>query len=384
MMAPLYPARHRSSDQLKALAQDNLRSILDQLAPGGRHQGGGRAHYLVSNPMRRDRTPSLCVWTRGTAAGGFKDFGDPDEVKGDIFGLVAYLNGRPIKDFAFAAQWLRDMLGIEHMTAEDRCAAAESRAQRRRENAESEERKRRNGQKRAHQLWMSGRLVMPGTPAWAYLAARGIPLDQVRHYSGELRYLPAAEYWMAAEWGERIEHGRTQRYKVRPGPRYPAIVTPLRDAEGSMRALHYTFLAPDGSGKAEVEKPKLIWPEQLGLSMWIAHGPSGLNPCQADAADGVTGPLCLTEGLEDGLSAALAVPELRVWGAISLGNLAHQPVDRPCVSEIYVAAQNDWGKAQALATLQRAEATLSRAGKPMARLPAFTGKDLNDTLNGKD
>lgn len=376
--------QRRDTEELKALAQDNLRSILDQLAPGGRYQGGGKPSYLVSNPMRRDRNPSLCIWTRGSAAGGFVDWADRDEVKGDIFGLVAYLNGKPIKDFVFAAQWLRDMLGIAHMTAEDRRAAAESRAQRKRENAEAEESRRRRGVRQAHQTWMSGRMIMRGSTAYRYLAARGVPLDQVRHYSGDLRYLPAAEYWMAAEWGERIEGGRRQRYKVRPGPKYPCIVTPLRDASGSLRSLHYTFLAPDGSGKAEVEKPKLIWPEQLGLSMWIAHGPSGLDPCQADATDGVSGPLCLTEGLEDGLSAALAVPELRVWGAISLGNLAHQPVARPCVSEIYVAAQNDWGKAAALAQLQRAEAALARAGKPMTRLPAYTGKDLNDTLTGKD
>ncbi|GLK72585.1 toprim domain-containing protein [Ancylobacter dichloromethanicus] len=376
--------QRRETEELKALAQDNLRTILDQLAPGGRFQGGSKPSYLVSNPMRNDRNPSLCIWTRGTAAGGFVDWAERDVIKGDIFGLVAYLNGKPIKDFGFAAGWLRDMLGIEHMTAEDRRAAKEARDQRRRENAEAEERKRRHGAQRAYDKWRYGRMVMPGSTAYRYLEARGVPLAEVQHYSGELRYLPAEEYWMAAEWGERTESGRIQRYKVRPGPKFPCIITPLRDAKGTLRSLHYTFLAPDGSGKADVEKPKLIWPEQLGLSMWIGHGPTGLDPCQADATDGVTGPLCLTEGLEDGLSAALAVPELRVWGAISLGNLAHQPVDRPCVSEIYVAAQNDWGKAEALAHLQRAETALARAGKPMTRLPAFTGKDLNDTLTGKD
>lgn len=376
--------QHQLTADLKVLAQDRVEDILARLAPGGRYHRGGRSHYLVSNPMRRDRSPSLCVWTSGDAAGGFKDFGDPEETKGDIFGLVAYLNGRPISDFAFGAAWLRDHLGIAQMSPAERDAAAESRAHRKAENAEREERRRRHGAARAHQVWMSGRLVMPGSPAWTYLETRGIRLDQVRHYSGELRYLRSAEWWMGAEWGERIENGRRQRYKVRTGPRFPAIATPLRDAAGSLKALHYTFLAPDGSGKADVEKPKLIWPEQLGLSMWIAHGPSGLTPCQADATDGVSGPLCITEGLEDGLSAALAVPELRVWGAVSLGNVAQQPVDRPCVSEIYIAAQNDWGKAQALAQLARAEAALGRCGKPMARLPAFTGKDLNDTLTGKE
>lgn len=375
--------RRIDKGELKSLAQDKIEDILAQLAPGGRYHRGSKAHYLVSNPMRRDRTPSLCVWTRGTAAGGFKDWGDPSEVKGDVFGLVAYLNGKPIKDFPFARDWLLDFLGLGSMTPEERQAAAEARARRQQENAEAEERRRRAAHQRAHQLWTGARLVMPGSPAWRYLESRGIPLDKVPYYSGELRYLPAAEWWMGAQWGTRIENGREQRYKVQPGPRYPAILTPLRDATGSLRALHYTFLQPDGSGKAPVDKPKLIYPEQLGLSMWIAHGPSGLDPCQADAA-GVSGPLCITEGLEDALSAALAVPELRVWGAVSLGNLAQQPVNRPCVSEIYIAAQNDWGKAAALAELERAEAQLARAGKPMARLHAHTGKDLNDTLLGKE
>lgn len=376
--------QHEATAELKALAQDRIEDILDRLAPGGRYNRTGNPHYLVSNPMRRDRSPSLCVWTRGTAAGGFKDFGDPDETKGDVFGLVAYLNGRPIGDFMFARAWLQDFLGIASMTAEERQAAAESRAKRKAENAAAQERRQRHGQQRAHQLWSSGRLILPGTPPWTYLLGRGVRLDLVQHYAGELRYLRAYEWWMGAEWAERIEGGRRQRYKVRPGPSFPCIITPLRDAGGALRALHYTFLAPDGSGKAPVEKPKLIYPEQAGLSMWIAHGPSGLDPCQADAAGDVSGPLCLTEGLEDGLSAALAVPELRVWGAVSLGNLAVQPIGRACVSEVYVAAQNDWGKPQALAQLQRAETALARHGKPLARLPAFTGKDLNDTLTGKD
>lgn len=375
---------HQATAELKALAQDRIDEIVQRLAPGGKYNRTGRPHYLVSNPMRRDTTPSLCVWTRGTAAGGFMDFGERDEVKGDVFGLVAYLNGRPIKDFAFARAWLQDFLGIAAMTSAEKEAAAESRARRKAENAEADERRRRFNQRRALNLHHTARLILPGTPAWTYLAdVRGIRLDQVPHYSGELRYLRSYEWWMGAEWGERIEGGRRQRYKIRPGPSFPCIITPLRDRAGSLRALHYTFLAPDGSGKAPVDKPKLIFPEQAGLSMWIAHGPSGLDPCEADIA-GRVDPLALGEGLEDGLSIALSVPELRVWGAVSLGNLAVQPVDRPCVSELYVAAQNDWGKPAALKQLARAEEALARHGKPMARLPAFTGKDVNDTLLGKE
>ncbi len=369
--------RPRASE-LKARAQDRLGDILHRLAPGGAH---ARGHYMVKNPIRNERNASLCVWTQGDACGAWKDFAD-DAARGDIFGLVAYLNGRAPDDFAFARAWLEDFLGLSTMTEQEREDARQARAQRQAEAEETRRRKAHWAETRAFATWNGGRMVLPGSIAWLYLMHRGIDLRFVETYTGDLRWAQT-EYFLGATWEERIERGQPKKFKVKAGPILPAILTPLRDSAGALKGLHYTFLRPDGRGKAEVEKPKLIWPSQAGLVMRLTNGEGNLDPEAADAA-GKAGTLILAEGMEDTLSAGLAAPWARCWGAISLGNLGNVPVDRPCVGEILIAAQNDHGNPAAQATLARAEAELARANKPMGRILAPTGKDLNDTVTGKD
>ncbi|MFG1241865.1 hypothetical protein V5F31_05725 [Xanthobacter sp. V7C-4] len=54
------------------------------------------------------------------------------------------------------------------------------------------------------------------------------------------------------------------------------------------------------------------------------------------------------------------------------------------MADVLIHAQNDHGNPAAQATVARAEDALARLGKPIARLIAPTGKDLNDTLRGKN
>ena len=373
-------ANRPSVPDLKARAQDRLEDLLHRLAPGGKH---ARGVYTVCNPMRREKNPSFAVWTQGDACGAFKDFTDPDVTKGDVFGLVAYLNGKAVDDFDFARAWLEDFLGLSTMSDADREEARRAREKRRAEAAAAKVSRAQWAEKQAFRAWSGGRMILPGSVPWLYLMHRGVDLRFVETYAGDLRWGTAVEWWLGAEWREEIRDGRPHRVKVRPGPSFPAIFTPLRDAAGGLKALHYTFLAPDGSGKAPVEKPKLIWPEQLGLVMRIANGEGNHSPEEADGL-GKSCTLVLTEWLEDGLSVALAAPELRVWGCASISNFAHAPVGRPCVADVLIHAQNDHGNPAAQSTVARAIDTLSRTGKPIARLTAPTGKDLNDTLRGLD
>lgn len=368
-----------SPADLKARAQDRLEDLLHRLAPGGKH---ARGVYMVCSPIRREKNPSFAVWTQGEACGAFKDFADPDATKGDIFGLVAYLNGHPIDDFDFARTWLEDFLGLATMTPAEKDEARRARERRRTEEAEAKAHKAQWAERQAHRAWSGGRVILPGSIPWLYLMHRGIDLRFVETYAGDLRW-DRCEYFLGAEYAHEIRDGRPFRRKVRPGPTFPCILTPLRDGAGALRALHYTFIAPDGSGKADVEKPKLIWPQQLGLVMRIANGEGNHSPEEADAL-GASCTLVLTEGLEDGLSVALSAPDVRVWGCASISNFAHAPIGRPCVADVLIHAQNDHGNPAAQATVARAEDALARLGKPIARLIAPTGKDLNDTLRGKN
>jgi hypothetical protein len=86
-----------------------------------------------------------------------------------------------------------------------------------------------------------------------------------------------------------------------PDEREPGVLAAPRGVD----AVHLTLLKPDGSGKADVEKPKLIIGRPLGRPIALAPANDLLG-------------LVITEGIEDGLS-ALQATGLGVWAAGSAG-----------------------------------------------------------------
>lgn len=84
----------------------------------------------------------------------------------------------------------------------------------------------------------------------------------------------------------------------------PGVIVAPRD----VIAVHLTLLKPDGGGKAEIEKPKLV----IG-------SPSG-RPIVIAPANDLLG-LAITEGIEDGLTAH-QVFELGAWAAGSAPHMA--------------------------------------------------------------
>jgi hypothetical protein len=74
--------------------------------------------------------------------------------------------------------------------------------------------------------------------------------------------------------------------------RFPAMLAPVRSADGRDLTTHQTFLASDGRGKAPVEKPKLF--------------PAGASPAGGGVWFGAIDPareLVIGEGIETTLSA---------------------------------------------------------------------------------
>jgi hypothetical protein len=99
------------------------------------------------------------------------------------------------------------------------------------------------------------------------------------------------------------------------GKAFPAlvsIVTNLVTAEP--QTLHLTYLAPDGSGKAPVERPRLLMP---GLPK-----AGGVIRLVEDAE--ITMGLAVAEGIETALAAARVF--FNIWATIDAGNLAAFPV----------------------------------------------------------
>jgi hypothetical protein len=232
---------------IKSELQSRIEPLVRELLPHGRRVTN---RWEAVNPTRADKSSgSFFVWLRGPAAGAWKDYASDD--KGDVIDLVRYVQGGDRGD---AIRWAQGWLGlsgpVDRATRERMKADADAkRAAARKEQARADELKRR----RAFNMWLSAERSITGTPVEAYLASRKIMLADIPNpEKGELRYAPALEWWKGAKWSELDASNR--RHKLEPGPRFPAMVAAIRNAAGEVTAVHCTFLARDGSAKADVEK----------------------------------------------------------------------------------------------------------------------------------
>ncbi len=349
-------------DQIKALLQDRIVDLVHTLAPGGVIKGN---YWLSRSPARNDRhAGSFWVTIRHTPKGPpgvWKDEGTGD--KGDVFSLIQLHYGWPhTRDgFIEAVKWARKWLNFEDIPVKQRAAVAEqAAATRAREEKDAAEKAEKNA-RAAKAWWLSCEPELAGTVAETYLGSRGIPLADLKRPPRVLRFAP------------ELVHGPSQRT-------FPAIVAAMTDAAGAIRAVHRTYLAPDGSGKAPVSPARMIWPTFAGCVIRLTRGETDLSPEEATRR-GLVDRLLICEGIEDGLSFALACPELRIWAAGSLANLANVKLP-DCTWEVIVAADNDWGKPQAQAQLQRALEALGRQRRPVRVARSHIGKDANDALRG--
>jgi hypothetical protein len=355
--------------EIRALLQDRAESLVRELLPDGRRQGN---MWEAKNPTRDDRKAgSFKVWLRGDAAGGFKDYATGQT--GDVIDLIAYLRGG---DRGFAIAWAKDYLGIAHMDDRERVQVRQKVEARAAESAEREAQRLRWKREKALEKFKSGMPGFLGTPAENYFSARGCPLSEIPHIcGGTYRYHPLFEWWKGAVY----EEVQGRRVKVRNGPSHPALLAALKNEHGVFTGLHATYLLSDGSDKAELDPPKLVFGTAKGSVIRISEGPSGLSPEE----DRVPRPLIITEGNEDGWAEAIAIPEARVWACPNGHSaIAEVPVWLDCVGEIFVARQNDIGNFQASEAVQQAIDRLAEYGKPVAPidLPTSFGKDPNDAI----
>jgi putative DNA primase/helicase len=142
----------------------------------------------------------------------------------------------------------------------------------------------------AQRLWRDCRLITPGTPAAVYFSGRGCALPE-----NDVRWYPQL----------RHPSGYT-------GPALVALVTDVLTVKPIN--LHQTWLAPDGRGKAPVDRPRLVLKDhRLG---------GGVVRLVEDAE--VTLGLAIAEGLETALTAMRAFQS--VWSCIDAGNIKAFPV----------------------------------------------------------
>ncbi|WP_398473084.1 toprim domain-containing protein [Tardiphaga sp.] len=371
--------RRDDSREIRAMLQDRLGEVLGRLLPGGRVDGG---LYKAKNPTRDDRNAgSFVVWMHGVAKGGFKDYAGGEADKGDIIDLINYVHRRPKSDRKFAFQWARDFLGLAAMDPRAREAAAAAAKAKALQQERSDKANELAKQLRAVNMFEKAQPII-GSPAERYFEAREIPLSMIANLSGDLRFVPSLEWWRGAEWDMRDQ----KRVKVRPGPTYPAIISAVRKADGSICAVHCTFLDHGCGAKAPVEDPKLMFGAVAGGVIRLTNGPSGQSPEEA-AVSGRRDILVISEGIETGLSVAIVAPEARCWAATSVSNFANVPVWHACVLSVVIAADNPSegkrpeARAQFFEQMERAVEALSQHGIPVTEMTAHGGaNDFNDLI----
>jgi putative DNA primase/helicase len=193
--------------------------------------------------------------------------------------------------------------------------------------------------KAALSIWQSATLA-DGSLLETYFAFRGLHLSlpsTIRFHSG-LKH-PSGGLW----------------------PAMIALVTSGK--ENTPAAIHRTFLARDGTGKAPVNPPKMM-----------------LGPCRGGAVRlaEVRDTLLLGEGIETCLSAAQATGHA-AWAALSTSGL--RALDLPyAVRDVIILADGDVpGEAAA----RRCALRLKREGRRVRIACAPKGMDFNDVLLGR-
>lgn len=181
-----------------------------------------------------------------------------------------------------------------------------------------------------------------GTPVETYLSHRGIGAV---HDAGALRYHPRCYY--------RPEDGA-------PVQKRPAMIAAVTDLNGRITGAHRTWLAPDGSGKADIGTPRRAMGDLLGHA--VRFGSAG------DV-------LTVGEGIETMLSLRAALPGMPMAAALSAGHLAALRLPQS-LRRLYIARDADAAGDRAAATLAERAAA---AGIEVRTLSPRHG-DFNDDL----
>jgi hypothetical protein len=365
--------------QLSMMLADDIEAVVRELGIDVRSQDRRRLYCFA--PWNGHHKPKLEIELQ-PMPGKWNDW--IEGRYGDALGLVGcVLTGQSdprTKDArSQGVRWAKERFGIgttafDRQAFERRRAEAAARARKRAAEAKAQLARHRA---MAKALWINAKPLRPtssterGCPGARYLEARGIDFARLGRLPRAIHFSPR-ETW----------HGPDDQEHVGP-----ALLSGMTLVDGTFASLHRIWIDPEREGeKADLDPPRKMWPDSQGAAIRLWRGLNHLSETDA-IARGVKMPLVVCEGVEDGLSIAMMTPEHRVHAAGSLPGLwSYDPPD--CVSELIVAADNDWDKPQAQALLKRSIERLTKIGA--SRTPPFAvgiarspeGKDFNDLLRG--
>ncbi len=204
----------------------------------------------------------------------------------------------------------------------------------------------------AQRIW-SEALPIENSPAERYLRSRAItgPLPVTLRYHPELRYKVSDKTWIVLP----AMVGQVVHFDLDPDETI---------------AVHRTFLKRDGSGKADVEKPKSMLGDSHSGGIWL--GSKSVSLFDLDS-------LAVTEGIETGLSYQ-QIKDVPTIAATSTGGLvALQLPALPAARRIAIGADNDANDAGLRASLNAGQRWRDESREVSIESPRGV-KDWNDVL----
>ena len=281
----------QAGDLARRLARD-AEAVCRHYLSNGHRQG----HYWVIGDVMNTPGRSLYVRLTGPdsgpgAAGKWTDAASPSE-HGDLLDLIR-LN-RNLRDLGEAMNEARCFLALPRppIPSPPNLGRAPPAAS--------------GSSEAAHRLFRAGRPV-PGTPAEAYLRARGI--------TGWLGW-PALRYHPSVYYRE-TEHA--------PLESWPALLAAVTDLEGNITGIQRTWLDPHRAAKAPLADPRRALGHLLGNGVRF-----GMT---ADI-------LAAGEGVETMLALKSVLPSLPVIAGLSANHLAALDLP-PALRRLYVARDKD-------------------------------------------
>jgi hypothetical protein len=343
-----------SIDELREIANGQVHQLCSHLLPNGRANGP----YWEVGSIEGEPGQSMKVNLTGATRGLWCDFsaakGTPG-YSGNIIHLVAQVQFAG--DVGKACQWLRSWLGLDGLDP-DRLAKEKARARQRAERANDDAQKKADRNRRkAHALFLEA-VPYPETIVETYLVSRAIDFRKAG-----LRAPNAIRF-----------HANV--YCSESGGKLPAMVAPINALDGRHLGTHRTWLQPDGSSKATlIEAKKSIGKYQGGfIPLWKGEHRCSLKDLPAGT------PIYVSEGIEDGLSVALARPSARVIAGVSLSNIGSLELPDGC--PVHILGQRDT-KLKALEAFEVAVGRLQERGYAVFLvIPPEPFKDYNDVLRG--
>lgn len=178
----------------------------------------------------------------------------------------------------------------------------------------------------------------------------------------ELIYPPALRFGRALRDGE--------------GGLRPAMVALVgvhgdSDAKGRQKyvSMHRTFLKPDGSGKAEMARPRKMMPGEL---------PDGACVMLSEWSGG---PLGVAEGIETAMAAS-ALYDMPVWATINTAMMKRWAAPEGC-NEVHIFGDNDKRFAGQAAAYHLAHRLACRDVAVTVSFPAVAGTDYWDEWDAR-